>query len=94
LKQLEIIREPGVMDQLQKRQLAKRAQMARYVVSVDRQAKSSFETREAADEEARRIATAFARVTVTVSDSDNDSAKTLGPTADAPVEQSAADSGV
>jgi hypothetical protein len=71
-----------MMDQLQKRQLAKRAQMARYVVSVDRQAKSSFDEREAADREAARISDAFARVTVAVSDSENDSAQTLGPTTD------------
>jgi hypothetical protein len=69
-----------MMDQLQKRQLAKRAQMARYVVSVDRQAKSSFDQREAADREAIRISGAFDRVTVTVSDSDNDSVKALGST--------------
>jgi hypothetical protein len=71
-----------VIDQLQKRQLAKRAQMARYVVSVDRQAKSSFDTRDAADQEATRISQAFTRVTVTVSDSENDSVKTLGATVD------------
>jgi len=69
-----------MIDQLQKRQLAKRAQMARHVVSVDRQAKSSFDEREAADREATRISGAFARVTVTVSDSDNDSVTTLGLT--------------
>ncbi|MDB5650391.1 MAG: hypothetical protein JWL62_1911 [Hyphomicrobiales bacterium] len=67
-------------DPQQKRQLAKRAQMARYVVSVDRQAKSSFDTREAAEQEARRISEGFPVVTVSVSDSENDSAKTLGPT--------------
>jgi hypothetical protein len=69
-----------MIDQIQKRQLAKRAQMARYVVSVDRQAKSSFDEREAADREATRISDAFSRVTVTVSDTDNDTVKTLGPT--------------
>jgi hypothetical protein len=69
-----------VNDKQQKTQLAKRMQMAGYVVSVDRQAKSGFETRGAADEEALRISEAFSRVTVTVSDTDNDSAKTLGAT--------------
>lgn len=73
-----------MIDHQQKRQLAKRAQLARYVVSVDRQAKSSFDARAAADEEAARISGAFTRVTVTVSDSENDSVKLLGPADDLP----------
>jgi hypothetical protein len=39
---------------------AKLAQMARFVVSVGHQPKSSFDTREAADKEARRMLQAFA----------------------------------
>jgi hypothetical protein len=62
------------------RQLAKRAQMARYTVSVDGQLKSSYDQREAAEAEAKRILTKFPILTVTVADSENDSAKLLGPT--------------
>ncbi len=62
------------------RQLAKRAQMARYTVSVDGQLKSSYDTREAAETEAKRILSKFPILTVTVADSENDSAKLLGAT--------------
>ena len=50
-------------------------QTARYVVSVDNQAKSSFETIEAADAEAARISKLFPVVIVRVRDSKQDSAK-------------------
>ena len=62
-------------DQQARRELAKRPKMARYVVSVDLQAKSSFDTREAADKEARRISDAFPILTVHVEDSEEDSVK-------------------
>ena len=55
-------------------------QMARYVVYVDNQAKSSFDTQEAADQEANRISQKFPVVTVRVSDTAKDSVRTLGPT--------------
>ncbi len=67
-------------DQQAARQLAKRVQMARYVVYVDHQAKSSFDTQEAAEKEAKRILTAFPILNIRVADSEMDSAKTLGPT--------------
>jgi hypothetical protein len=63
-----------------RRLLAKRAQMARYVVSVDHQPKSSFDTREAAEKEARRILEAFPMLTVHVNDAEEDSVKVLGTT--------------
>lgn len=69
-------------DQQPARQLAKRAQMARYVVSVDGQPKSSFDTREPAEAEARRILAGFPVVTVKVADSEADSVKMLGPTSE------------
>ncbi len=62
------------------RQLAKRAQTARYVVHVDHQAKSSFDTIEAAEKEAKRILDAFPILTVRVADSLVDSVTTLGAT--------------
>lgn len=74
--------EYTMTDQQRKRHLAKRAQMVRYVVSVDHPAKSSFDTRAAADQETARIPDAFSRVTVAVADSESDSAQTLGPTVD------------
>ena len=55
-------------------------QMARYVVYVDNQAKSSFDARESADQEAKRISDRFPVVTVRVSDTEKDSATSLGPT--------------
>ena len=64
------------------RQPTKHAQTARYVVYVDNQAKSSFDSREGADAEARRILAAFPILTVRVADSENDSATALGPTHD------------
>jgi hypothetical protein len=67
-------------DQSPVRQLSKRAKMERYVVSVDGQPKSSYDTREAAEQEAKRILDKFPILTVIVADSDNDSAKTLGAT--------------
>lgn len=62
------------------RQLSKRAQMARFAVYVDQQAKSSFDTREAAETEADRIRKAFPIVVVNVVDEENNSVNTLGPT--------------
>lgn len=61
-----------------RRLLAKRVQMARYVVSVDHQPKSSFDSREAADKEAQRISAAFPMLTIDVSDAEEDSVKILG----------------
>jgi hypothetical protein len=63
-----------------RRLLAKRAQMARYVVSVDHQPKSSFDTRGAADKEARRLLEAFPILTVHVTDAEEDSVNLLGAT--------------
>jgi hypothetical protein len=63
-----------------RRLLAKRAQMARYVVSVDHQPKSSFDTREAADKEASRILQAFPILAVQVTDAEEDTVKVLGAT--------------
>jgi hypothetical protein len=67
-------------DQQSRRQPAKRAQTARYVVSVDHQPKSSFDTREAADKEARRILEAFPILAVHVTDAEENTVKTLGAT--------------
>jgi hypothetical protein len=58
--------------------LWKRPQTARYVVAVDHQAKSSFDTCEAADQEARRISDGFPKVVVKVTDTESDSTKTFG----------------
>ncbi len=73
------------------KQLSQRAQMARYVVYVDHQAKSSYGSLEAAEAEADRIRKAFPVVAVEVIDEDNNSAKTLGPTSSA--NETAADGG-
>ena len=54
--------------QLPPKQISWRAQMARYVVSVDGQAKSSYATREAAEAEAQRISARFPILQVRVSD--------------------------
>jgi hypothetical protein len=64
-------------DQQSRRQLAKRSQMARYVVSVDQQPKSSFDTREAAEKEARRISEAFPILAVQVTDAEQDTVTAL-----------------
>ena len=53
----------------------KRPQTARYIVSVDGQAKSSFDTPEAADVYARNITDRFPKVVVLVTDSVHDSVK-------------------
>ena len=50
-----------------------RPKTPRYVVSVDNQAKSAFDTQEAADAEARRISGGFPQVVVRVTDSEEDS---------------------
>jgi hypothetical protein len=80
------------VEQQPPRQLAKRAQMARYTVSVDGQLKSSYDTRDAAETEAKRILSKFPILTVTVADSENDSAKLLGAT-HAKIEPEDADEG-
>jgi hypothetical protein len=67
-------------DQQSRRQFAKRSQMARYVVSVDQQPKSSFDTREAADKEARRILEAFPILAVQVTDAEQDTVTALAAT--------------
>ncbi|HWG05565.1 MAG TPA: hypothetical protein VG271_11175 [Beijerinckiaceae bacterium] len=64
-------------DQKPRRDLGKRPQMERYVVSVDLQPKSSFDTREAAEKEAKRISDAFPILTVHVDDMQEDSVKLL-----------------
>ncbi len=75
------------------RQLSKRMQMARFVVYVDQQAKSSFETRDAADAEAARILKAFPILAVRVADAEDDSIKALGPTKAKDEPEDAADAG-
>ena len=66
-------------DRQSPKQLAKRAETARYVVSVDHQPKRSFDTLEAANEEARRILEAFPILTVDVSDAEKNTFTTFGP---------------
>ena len=66
--------------QLPPRQLSKRPQTARFVLSVDGQAKSSYDTREAAEAAAKRISDKFPVPTVTVTDTEQDSVRNLGPT--------------
>lgn len=61
----------------------------RFVVSVDRQAKSSFASEEAARAEAKRISDGFPNVVVAVSDTEQDSVKKLGPFASADHEATA-----
>ena len=53
-------------------QVWKRPTMARYVVSVDNQPKKSFDTREIADQEARKISEGFPKVVVKVTDTERD----------------------
>ncbi len=60
--------------------MAKRAISARYVVSVDHQNKSGFDTREAAETEATRIRSMHPILTVEVADSEMDTVTMLGPT--------------
>jgi hypothetical protein len=55
-------------DQASPRKLTKRVPLARYVVSVDHQPKSSFDSLEAAENEARRISKAFPILAVRVTD--------------------------
>lgn len=50
------------------RQLARRAKTARFVVSVDHQAKSSFNNREDAEKELQRIMSAFPKLSASVTD--------------------------
>ncbi len=64
-------------DQKPRRDLGKRPQMERYVVSADLQPKSSFDNREAAEKEARRISDAFPSLTVHVDDMQEDSVMRL-----------------
>ena len=51
------------------RRPVKRGQYARFVVSVDRQIKSSFDSRAEAQAEADRLAARFANLTIAVNDS-------------------------
>ena len=51
------------------RRPVKRGQYARFVVSVDRQIKSSFDTRAEAQLEADRLSAKFANLTIAVNDS-------------------------
>lgn len=53
----------------------------RYVLSVDHQAKSSFDSYEAANAEAERISESFPNVVVKVSDIEQNSVTTLKPLA-------------
>jgi hypothetical protein len=76
------------MTEIIPRQLSKRAQRSRYVVYVDGQAKSSFDTPEAAENEARRIREAFPVVAVHVGDDENNSVQNLGPTQTSDVSES------
>ncbi len=62
------------------RQLSKRVQMGRFIVYVDQQAKSGFDTRDAAESEAARILKAFPILAVRVADIEDDSIRKLGPT--------------
>ena len=57
-------------DHASPRKLAKRVPLARYVVFVDHQPKSSFDSREAAENEARRISQAFPVLAVHVTDAE------------------------
>jgi hypothetical protein len=54
------------------RQPARRAKTARFVVSVDRQAKSSFDSREDAENEVQRIISAYPKLSASVTDVGND----------------------
>ena len=69
----------------------KRPQTARYVVSVDGQAKSSFPIREEADAYARNITDRFPKVVVLVTDSEHDSVKMFEATLAAEVAAAAAE---
>ena len=51
------------------RRPVKRGQYARFVVSVDRQIKSSFDSRAEAQAEADRLSATFANLTIAVNDS-------------------------
>jgi hypothetical protein len=50
------------------RQLSRRAKTARFVVCVDHQAKSSFDSREDAENEVQRIIGAFPKLSASVTD--------------------------
>lgn len=64
-------------EQPQPRQLSKRAQTARFVVSVDHQAKRSFDKLKDAQDEAKRIAEAFPILNVEVDDMENGTLKPI-----------------
>jgi hypothetical protein len=72
--------KPAFGDQLPPKQVSWRTQMPRYVIEVDGQAKSGFETRELAEVEAKRISDAFPKLQVRIADWEFDSVRTLGPT--------------
>lgn len=58
-------------EEIPPRQLSRRAQAARYVVSVDRQIKSSYADLDHAVAEANRISDAFPILSVKITDSEN-----------------------
>jgi hypothetical protein len=72
--------KPSFGDQLPPKQVSWRAQMPRFVVEVDGQAKSGFAERELAEAEAKRISDAFPKLQVKVVDWETDSVRTLGAT--------------
>ena len=59
------------------RQPAEREQMARYVLFVDQQAKRSFDSREAAEDEAQKISKAFPIVVVRIANLQQDTVTTI-----------------
>lgn len=67
-------------DQLPPKQVSWRAQMPRFVVEVDGQAKSGFAEHAEAEAEAKRIKAAFPKLQVKVVDWETDSVRTLGAT--------------
>ncbi len=78
------------MNEPKKKQLARFMETKRFVVSVDHQAKRSYDTREEADAEAKRISTAYPVVAVHVTDIEQDS-RNLAKLAPTPEEKRAAE---
>ena len=66
------------------RQVSWRSHMARYVVVVDGQAKSSYAKQDDAEVEAKKISSKFPILQVRVKDWERDSVTTLGPTSAPP----------
>ncbi len=67
-------------DQQSPPRIVKRVHMNRYIVFVDQQGKSSFDSLEAAENEAKRILAAYPKLAVRVADSESDTVTRLGPT--------------